>query len=175
MRRYSLGLDGQPFVIDVQELGADRFEVTVGGRSFQVVLSGDEDLQDAVITPGMQAGGTGAADLPGAPTQAPRLATKVANAPALSATAAAPGLVRIAAQASGGGGASLNAPMPGVILELHVKPGDVVTRGQQVAVLDAMKMHNFIGAPRAGTIAEICVAAGQAVGHGDAILRFAPD
>jgi len=40
-------------------------------------------------------------------------------------------------------------------------------------VLDAMKMHNFIGAPRAGTIAEVCVAAGQAVGHGDAIVRFA--
>jgi biotin carboxyl carrier protein len=63
--------------------------------------------------------------------------------------------------------------MPGVILELHVKAGDVVQRGQQVAVLDAMKMHNFIGAPRAGTIAEVCVAAGQAVGHGDPIVRFA--
>jgi hypothetical protein len=34
-------------------------------------------------------------------------------------------------------------------------------------------MHNFIGAPRAGVIAEVCVAAGQAVGHGDPIVRFA--
>ena len=51
--------------------------------------------------------------------------------------------------------------------------GDLVTRGQQVAVPDAMKMHNLIGAPRAGTIAEVCVAAGQAVGHGDPIVRFA--
>jgi len=60
-----------------------------------------------------------------------------------------------------------------VILELFVKPGDVVQRGQQVAVLDAMKMHNLIGAPAAGTIVEVCVAVGQAVGHGDPIVRFA--
>ena len=62
--------------------------------------------------------------------------------------------------------------MPGVILEVHVKAGDVVERGQQIAVLEAMKMHNFIGAPRAGTIAEVCVTPGQAVGHGDAIVRY---
>ena len=73
---------------------------------------------------------------------------------------------------AGGGGAALNAPMPGVILEIHVKAGDVVQRGQQIAVLDAMKMHNFIGAPRAGTIGEVCVTPGQAVGHGDAIVRY---
>jgi biotin carboxyl carrier protein len=63
--------------------------------------------------------------------------------------------------------------MPGTILEVNVKAGDTVQRGQQIAVLDAMKMHNLIGAPRAGTIAEVCVTAGQAVGHGDVIVRFA--
>jgi biotin carboxyl carrier protein len=63
--------------------------------------------------------------------------------------------------------------MPGVILEVHVKAGDHVDRGQQIAVLEAMKMHNLIGAPRAGTIAEVCVAPGQAVGHGDALVRYA--
>jgi biotin carboxyl carrier protein len=62
--------------------------------------------------------------------------------------------------------------MPGVILEIAVKPGDTVARGQQVAVLEAMKMNNSIRSPRAGTVAEVCVGAGQAVGHGDAILRF---
>jgi biotin carboxyl carrier protein len=63
--------------------------------------------------------------------------------------------------------------MPGVILEVHVKAGDTVQRGQQIAVLDAMKMHNIIGAPRAGTIVEVCVVAGQSVGHGEPIVRFA--
>ena len=56
---------------------------------------------------------------------------------------------------------------------MRLKAGDKVTRGQQVAVLDAMKMHNVIGAPHDGTIAEVCVAAGQNVGHGDVIVTFA--
>ena len=65
--------------------------------------------------------------------------------------------------------------MPGIILEVSVKAGDKVERGQQVAILDAMKMHNVIGAPRAGTIAEVFVAAGQSVDHGDALIKFAED
>ena len=65
--------------------------------------------------------------------------------------------------------------MPGTILEVNVKAGDTVTRGQQVAILDAMKMHNVIGAPRAGTVAEVYVTAGQAVNHGDAIIKFKED
>ena len=65
--------------------------------------------------------------------------------------------------------------MPGVILEVNVKAGDKVARGQHVAILDAMKMHNVIGAPRDGVIGEVCVAAGQSVGHGDVIVTFKED
>ena len=65
--------------------------------------------------------------------------------------------------------------MPGVILEVNVQPGDMVRRGQQVLVLEAMKMHNLIGAPKNGTITEVCVAAGQAVGHGEMLLRYLAD
>jgi biotin carboxyl carrier protein len=165
MRRYKLGLRGREFVIDVQELSADRFEVVVGDESYEVDLSDDEDLPEATITPGLQ---TQRAQ--GAAQRAPAAAGVTL---ARSAPAAAPVAPRPAAGGGGGGGASVNAPMPGVILELHVKAGDVVQRGQQIAVLDAMKMHNVIGAPRAGTIGEVCVAPGQAVGHGDAIVRYA--
>jgi biotin carboxyl carrier protein len=63
--------------------------------------------------------------------------------------------------------------MPGVILEVNVAPGDTIERGQPVAVLEAMKMKNIIRSPRAGTIAEVCVTVGQAVGHGDTVVRFA--
>ena len=160
MRRYTLGIAGREFVIDVQELDADRFEVAVGDQRYEVTLTGDDDLPEASITPGLQSP-------PGGEDQAQPAATPARTRPAPAPAAAT------SRPATGSGGASLNAPMPGVILELYVKAGDTVTRGQQIAVLDAMKMHNFIGAPRAGTIAEVCVAAGQAVGHGDAIVRFA--
>jgi biotin carboxyl carrier protein len=165
MRRYTLGLNGREFVIDVQELSADRFDVVVGEQHYEVTLSADEDLGKASIAPGLDAGGS-APERVLAP--APR-----ASSPATAAAPAEPAAVKERPAHSGAGIGTLVAPMPGAILELHVKAGDVVQRGQQIAVLDAMKMHNIIGAPRAGTIVEICVAAGQTVGHGDPIVRIA--
>lgn len=150
MRRYTLGIGAREFVVDVRELDADRFEVAVGEQRFEVTLQGDEDMPEARLTPALPAAGATAPAAPAAATR-PRPAQPRAAGASLSALAA---------------------PMPGVILELHVKAGDQVERGQPVAVLDAMKMHNLIGAPRAGLIAEVCVAAGQAVGHGDPIVRF---
>jgi biotin carboxyl carrier protein len=157
MRRYHLRLLDRQFTIDVQELSAERFAVVVDGQSFDVSLSGDEDLPEVGVTPALASAG--------APTRIAPPTVPERPAPAAAAAAVPRPRAR--------GSATLCAPMPGVILELFVKPGDVVQRGQRVAVLDAMKMHNLIGAPAAGTIVEVCVAAGQAVGHGDAIVRFA--
>jgi len=165
MRRYTLGIAGREFVIDVQEIDADRFEVEVGDQRYEVTLAGDEDVPEATVTPALAP--PQGSQAPSRPAAAAPTRTRAAPAGS-AAPAAAP-----ARAAARGGAWALNAPMPGVILELYVKAGDSVTRGQQIAVLDAMKMHNFIGAPRAGTISEVCVAAGQAVGHGDPIVRFA--
>ena len=163
-RRYTLGLRDREFVIDVHEVDADRFEVTVGDETFDVTLSGEADLPRATIAPGYHPApaASGAARPPAVAAAAP-----ARSAPA---GASAPRTPRPAATASG---STVSAPMPGVILEVHVKAGDRVERGQQIAVLEAMKMHNLIGAPRAGTIGEVCVTPGQAVGHGDALVRYA--
>jgi len=165
MRRYTLDISDREFVIDVQELSADQFEVVVGDESYQVTLSSDENLAEAVITPGLQAN-AGAA---------PRVsaASKVAKVRKEPSPAAAAPAARKPAGPAGKG--ALTAPMPGVILEVNVKAGDTVERGQQIAILDAMKMHNVIGAPRAGTIAEVFVEAGQNVDHGAAIVKFKED
>jgi biotin carboxyl carrier protein len=162
MRRYTLGIADREFVIDVHELAADRFEVHVGEQSYEVQLNADEELGVDSITPGLAGRSTTAAPRPAA-----------APARAAPASAAATKAPRGGGGGGGGGSGALAAPMPGTILEVNVKAGDTVQRGQQIAVLDAMKMHNLIGAPRAGTIAEVCVTAGQAVGHGDVIVRFA--
>ena len=165
MRRYTLDISDREFVIDVQELSADQFEVVVGDESYQVTLSSDENLAEAVITPGLQANADG--------TPRVSAASKVARVrKELSPAAAAPAARKPAGPAGKG---ALTAPMPGVILEVNVKAGDTVERGQQIAILDAMKMHNVIGAPRAGTIAEVFVEAGQNVDHGAAIVKFKED
>lgn len=162
MRRYSLDISGRSFVIDVQELAVDRFEVVVGDESYEVTLSSDENLSEAVITPGFQPG----------TAQRPTASNSVAKVrkDAVSTPAASP----VARKSSGGAGGknAVTAPMPGAILEISVKAGDPLERGQQVAILDAMKMHNVIGSPRAGTVAEVCVVVGQNVDHGDVIIKF---
>ena len=59
--------------------------------------------------------------------------------------------------------------MQGTIVKVLVKEGDEVDVGQAVCVLEAMKMENNVNADRAGTVTEIRVAAGDAVGPGDVI------
>ena len=60
----------------------------------------------------------------------------------------------------------VKAPLPGVIVDVKVKPGDEIKRGDTVVILDAMKMVNNITSDRAGKIAEICVAPGESVMEG---------
>jgi biotin carboxyl carrier protein len=169
MRRYKLDIRGKEFEIDVNELGDDRFEVLVGDETYEVALSGDEDLPGATITPFFEPAHATSARPPSNPTAA---APRPAPAPKPAAAAPSPTPVRRVAPSPGGGGTTLSAPMPGVILEVGVQIGDAVKRGQQVAVLEAMKMKNSIKSPRDGVIADVCIAAGQAVGHGDALVRF---
>ena len=168
MRRYKLDISNRKFVIDVQELTADRFEVIVGDNTYEVSLSGDEDMSEATITPGLPVKASGSS------TTTAKALARVRDEPA-PATSAEATVDRPVPRAAAGKKGALNAPMPGVILEVNVKPGDTVARGQQVAILDAMKMHNVIGALRAGTIAEVFVSAGQNVNHGDAIVSFTGD
>jgi biotin carboxyl carrier protein len=168
MRRYTLDISDREFVVDVQELAADRFEVFVGGEAYEVTLSSDENLAEATITPGYLPS-SGAPARNGAVKATPRVRSET------SSTAAASAPAPRKAPAGAGGKGSVSAPMPGVILEVNVKAGDAVERGQQVAVLDAMKMHNLIGAPRAGTVEAVYVTAGQNVDHGDAIIKLRED
>lgn len=160
MRRYTLNISDREFVVDVQEVDADNFEVVVGGETYQVNLASEENLAEATITPGFAPSAASAA----IPTR-----KSAASRPAPVAATSAPAARR---PAGGGGKGTQTAPMPGVILEINVKSGDTVTRGQQVAILDAMKMHNVIGAAQAGTVAEVFVEAGQSVDHGTPILKF---
>ena len=168
MRRYRIEIRGREFVIDVDDIAADRFEVAVGGETYEVVLAGDEDLREAKITPAVapvRVAGTPSAAPAGADADRPGRKPLMAK----SQSARSAPLVRGPA---GAGTGTLSAPMPGVILEVSVAAGDVVTRGQPIAILEAMKMQNNLRSPRDGTISEVCVSVGQAVGHGDAIVRF---
>lgn len=64
----------------------------------------------------------------------------------------------------------IEAPMPGVILSINVKEGDMVKSGQVLVILEAMKMENEILAPRDGKVASIPVAQGASVSTGDKLV-----
>jgi biotin carboxyl carrier protein len=59
--------------------------------------------------------------------------------------------------------ASIVAPMPGRIVKVLVKPGDVVAARQGVVIVEAMKMENELRAPRPGTVADVRVTEGISV------------
>jgi propionyl-CoA carboxylase alpha chain len=61
----------------------------------------------------------------------------------------------------------LVAPMPGTVLAVHVAPGDTVTEGQLLMVVEAMKMEHRITAPRPGVVGEVRARGGDQVSGGD--------
>jgi propionyl-CoA carboxylase alpha chain len=70
---------------------------------------------------------------------------------------------------------SLIAPMPGSVTRIAAAPGERVSAGQLVLVLEAMKMEHQIAAPADGVLAEIRVAAGAQVNGGDVLAIIAAD
>ena len=83
--------------------------------------------------------------------------------PAAPAAPATP-VVKPAAASSGKSG--VKSPLPGVILEVKVKVGDVVKRGQVIVILEAMKMENNINADRDGKVTAINVSKGDSILEG---------
>ncbi len=70
------------------------------------------------------------------------------------------------------GPASLNAPMPGLIVRVSVAPGDTVQAGQGLIVMEAMKMENELRASAAGIVKNVLVEPGKAVEKGTLLIDF---
>lgn len=70
------------------------------------------------------------------------------------------------------GGGRVTAPMHGLLLEVLVEPGDLVVKGQTLAVLEAMKMHYEIQAEIDGTVAEVSAMAGKQVAVDDVLIEI---
>jgi 3-methylcrotonyl-CoA carboxylase alpha subunit len=79
------------------------------------------------------------------------------------------------ADAAHSGDASLEAPMPGTVVQLRVEPGATVRAGETLVVLESMKMEISIAAPRDGSVAKVLVAAGDQVDRGAVLIELAED
>ncbi len=67
---------------------------------------------------------------------------------------------------------SIEAPMPGLILEINVKEGQEVNEDDQLLILEAMKMENVITSPRNGVIKSVAVKQGDAVEKKHLLIEF---
>ncbi len=141
MKEYKLKINGNDYAVTVNEVDDNIAEVEVNGTPFKV------EFEKPI-------------------TKKPAAAAVVAK-PAAKTGGAAPAAV-VAKPAASGSGATVTSPLPGVILEVNVKVGDAVKKGQKVMVLEAMKMENVIEATADGTVTAI------KVDKGDSVLEGAP-
>jgi len=74
------------------------------------------------------------------------------------------------AVAAHGGPTEVRAIIPGRVVSVSVVPGDEVVAGQQLLVVEAMKMQNELRAPRPGTVASVAVGEGRTIEVGDVLL-----
>jgi len=71
-----------------------------------------------------------------------------------------------------GGGNLIEAPMPGLVKGVFAQAGQVVTAGDRLAILEAMKMEHTMAAPRDGVVAEVLVSEGTQVEAGAPLVRL---
>lgn len=163
MSQYKFKINGNEYNVEINSINGDSAVVTVNGIQYSVE-SGVASCSAAAAAIQAQA----AAPV----TPAPAAKVESAPAPAPTPAAAAPAASPAPAPASGNG-KPVTAPLPGVIIEISVKVGDTVKQGQQVAVLEAMKMENVIEATHDGTVTAINVSKGDSVLEGAPIVTIA--
>ncbi len=135
-------------------------------RKFKISIDGTQYLVEMEEVGAPQPTPADAVPAPAAPAPVPAPAPAAAPAPAPE-PAPAPAAPAVA------GSFAQTAPMPGTILDIHVKVGDTVAANQPVMVLEAMKMENEVVAEQAGTIASINVEKGAMVNPGDTLFTLA--
>lgn len=146
MKQFIYRINGQEYIVAVNKKDATNAEVAVNGTNYNVELVNPEEELSFVARPV-------AVTAPAAP--------KVSPAPA-------------AAPAKGGaaGKNAVKSPLPGVVVGINVNVGDIVKKGQTVAILEAMKMENNIPAPADGKVASIDVNVGDSILEGVSILTL---
>ena len=128
-----------------------KFNITVNGKTYEVLV---EEV--------------GAASAPvAAPVAAAPVAAPVAAPAPAPAPAAAP--APVAAPANG---TTVEAPMPGTILDVKVSNGQAVKEGDVLCVLEAMKMENDIQAPCSGTVIAVQATKGSSVETGAPLVTI---
>ncbi len=147
--KYHLQINQKNFDVTISGIAGNTARVLVNGQPYEVRIGNPPTPAAQPIT------AQPAVTVQTTPASAPVLSKQ----PKASASPVAPDI-----------GEPILAPIPGLILEINVKVGQVVSAGQIVSVLEAMKMENSLITHVSGTVKEILVEKGSQVSTGDVIL-----
>ncbi len=154
---YTIKVDGKVYDVKILDLHSTPIQVIVDGTEIEVWpenLTTAREISAAPAQPAVTA--------PASPTPVPAAST---SAPQSNPTQPA--------SQSAGSSKTVKAPLPGVIVAIKVKVGDPVEPGQELCIIEAMKMKNMIRATRAGVIATIAVNIGETVQHQTVLMEYA--
>lgn len=141
MKKFKFTISGKPYEVEVQNIEGNNAEVNVNGALYKVEL---EEQQAPVFSP---------------------VARPAQSAPkTVSASQSAP------QPAAKGKGYEMSAPLPGTIMQIFVKQGDVVKKGDKLLMYEAMKMENNLLSEVDGTISTINCREGDNVLQGDVLI-----
>lgn len=148
MKHYQISVSGQTF--DVRVLTdplQEKVSVEVDGERFEVgVEARPDDAETVATTADAHSGATTAADAAVSDTQ-----MAASGAPSRS---------------------NVTAPLPGVVKSIAVQPGQQLSVGDEILVIEAMKMDNAIRATREGVISAVHVSEGNRVAHGQLLIDY---
>ena len=146
-----------------------KYVATINGKKYEVEVEKLEAYKS------LDRNGVAAPAAPVLPASAP-IQRPAAPAPAPVAAAPAPAPASAAAPApkaaAPAGATTVEAPMPGKILNIKVSEGQAVKFGEVVVIMEAMKMETEIVAPADGTVSKILVKAGDSVDTGAALVAL---
>ena len=144
-------LNSEPFAWDIVALGDGRYHILYEGRSFSAeVVEADYAAKNIVLKLNGQRVELQAKD------RFDLLLERLGMANAASAKVN-----------------ELKAPMPGLIVDIRVQPGQAVQKGDPLLVLEAMKMENILKAPADGTVGSLKVSLRDNVQKGQVLVQFA--
>jgi biotin carboxyl carrier protein len=170
--KYKIAVNDQKFEVEINDIKEGIARVNVNGQPFDVLIENYEDFAAGSPPLGPAPSHVAAPAAALSPTPSPKPAPrppKVSTpvpapiaAPAKPATAPSSKKVHAAGE--------IVAPIPGRIMDVKVKVGDPVTKGQTVATMEAMKMENNIGSTIDGIVQEIRVQKDSEVATGQVIM-----
>ena len=170
MKKYSFKINGRAYDVQVESIDGGTAKVNVNGTSYDVELPADNATASSGVRAAQSAGISPSGNADFAASAAPISQGAPASRDVREAEKSPSGNASLTSSAAPA--ATVVSPMPGVIIDVCVTPGQSVKRGQKLAVLEAMKMENDILAESDGSVVSVFVKQGDSVLEGAKIVTI---